>query len=382
MRDVAAYLLARIEEYSANQELSDLLNNLHQLYVKRLWHQLTEVLLALVQRPELQDGDKLWQLYTNVIADFELKLNPLSLVEMCIPIVERLTQGDPEEALQFLEKMGDKVKANTEAFVMAKILMGRIHLMTNDLPKTKALLETTETLLDEIEGVGIVHGRFYLLLSELAQKDADHKGYYRAALHFLGCTDLSTLSVEEQRTKAYLLSIAALLGKDVYNFGELLAHPVLSSLNGTDSHWIVDLLHAFNSGNVQLFASTKPQWTKESALAEQEAILLEKIRLLGVMEMTFRRDANDRQLTFKDIAAETGLNIDDVELLVMKCLAKGLVKGQIDQVSGTVDLVWVQPRVLDREQLKTIQSKIGMLTTSLCSMENLIEQTAGEILTV
>ncbi len=60
----------------------------------------------------------------------------------------------------------------------------------------------------------------------------------------------------------------------------------------------------------------KPQWTKESALAEQEAILLEKIRLLGVMEMTFRRDANDRQLTFKDIAAETGLNIDDVELLV------------------------------------------------------------------
>ncbi len=33
--------------------------------------------------------------------------------------------------------------------------------------------------MDEIEGVGIVHGRFYLLLSELAQKDADHKGYYR-----------------------------------------------------------------------------------------------------------------------------------------------------------------------------------------------------------
>jgi 26S proteasome regulatory subunit N9 len=46
--------------------------------------------------------------------------------------------------------------------------------------------------------------------------------------------------------------------------------------------------------------------------------LLEKIRLLGVMEMTFRRDANDRQLTFKDIAAETGLNVDDVELLVRK----------------------------------------------------------------
>ena len=40
---------------------------------------------------------------------------------------------------------------------------------------------------------------------------------------------------------------------------------------------------------------------------------------------------------------------------VMKCLSKGLVKGQIDQVSETVDLTWVQPRVLDKEQLKTIQ---------------------------
>jgi hypothetical protein len=41
------------------------------------------------------------------------------------------------------------------------------------------LLEATEVTLDEIEGVGIVHSRFYLLLSELAQKEADYKGYYR-----------------------------------------------------------------------------------------------------------------------------------------------------------------------------------------------------------
>jgi hypothetical protein len=55
------------------QEMSDLLNNLHQLFVKRLWHQMTELLQTLVHRPELQDGDKLCQFYTNVIADFELK---------------------------------------------------------------------------------------------------------------------------------------------------------------------------------------------------------------------------------------------------------------------------------------------------------------------
>ena len=40
-------------------------------------------------------------------------------------------------------------------------------------------MESTEPMLDDSEGVGIVHSRFYLLLSELAQKESDHKGYYR-----------------------------------------------------------------------------------------------------------------------------------------------------------------------------------------------------------
>jgi len=53
--------------------MSDLLNNLHQLFVKRLWHQLTGVIQTLVFRPEMQEGDKLFQFYNNVIADFELK---------------------------------------------------------------------------------------------------------------------------------------------------------------------------------------------------------------------------------------------------------------------------------------------------------------------
>ena len=60
---------------------------------------------------------------------------------MCIPIVERLTQADADESLQFLEKMSEKVKGNTEAFVMAKILMGRIHLLSGDLPKTKVIFQ-------------------------------------------------------------------------------------------------------------------------------------------------------------------------------------------------------------------------------------------------
>merc|ERR1719300_522430 len=99
--------------------------------------------------------------------------------------------------------------------------------------------------------------------------------------------------------------------------------------------------------------------------------------------MTFQRSATDRSLSFKDIAQQTtGMEEDRVELLVMKALAKGLVKGSIDQVAQVANLTWVQPRVLDREQLKTLIKKINEFTTSINFMENMIETNASEILTM
>ena len=39
-------------------------------------------------------------------------------------------------------------------------------------------------------------------------------------------------------------------------------------------------------------------------------------------------------------------------MLVMKALSLGLVKGSIDEVDNKVHLTWVQPRVLDLEQVR------------------------------
>ena len=67
--------------------------------------------------------------------------------------------------------------------------------------------------------------------------------------------------------------------------------------------------------------------------------------------MTFKRPATNRQLTFAEIAQEAQLPEPEVELLVMKALSLGLVKGSIDQVEQKAHMTWVQPRVLDREQV-------------------------------
>ena len=127
--------------------------------------------------------------------------------------------------------------------------------------------------------------------------------------------------------------------------------------------------------------------------------------------MTFTRPATNRQLTFAEIAEETRLPESEVELLVMKALSLGLVKGSIDQVQQNVHMTWVQPRVLDRQQVQVLfihmdqymhtlkiymnlridsrisiqigimQKKLDNWSTDVREMEKLVESEAREILT-
>ena len=57
------------------------------------------------------------------------------------------------------------------------------------------------------------------------------------------------------------------------------------------------------------------------------------------MEMTFRREATQRHIAFTEIAKETTLPLDQVELLIMKALSQGLVKGRIDEVTFSIMII-------------------------------------------
>jgi 26S proteasome regulatory subunit N9 len=41
----------------------------------------------------------------------------------------------------------------------------------------------------------------------------------------------------------------------------------------------------------------------------------------------------------------------------MKALSLGLIRGSMDEVDGTIDVSWVQPRVLDTQQLQLLSSQ-------------------------
>ncbi|KAE8607031.1 hypothetical protein XENTR_v10010976 [Xenopus tropicalis] len=309
MRDVTGFLQQQQSQSSA-PETAAVWHRLEELHNKKLWHQLTLELLEFVQDPECSKGDGLIKLYENFISDFEHRINPLSLVEIILHVVRQMT--DPSVALNFLEKTREKVKSSDEAVILCRTAIGALKLNIGELQATKETIEAVEEMLGGLAGVTSVHSRFYDLSSKYYQTIGNHASYYKDALRFLGCTDHKELSVSEQQDRAFTLGLAGLLGDGVYNFGELLMHPILESLRNSDRQWLIDTLYAFNSGNVETFRGLKTAWGQQPDLAANEPLLLKKIQLLCLMEMTFTRPANHRQLTFEEIAKSAQVTVNDV----------------------------------------------------------------------
>lgn len=252
---------------------------------------------------------------------------------------------------------------------------------SGDFKGTKQIIESTDQLIDTEMGITTVHARFYQLASDYYQKVGDHAEYYRNALRYLGCCSSEGIEIHEDdeilAQRAFTLSLAAILGQDVYNFGELLLHPIVNKMK-PEHLYMRDLLFAFNSGNIVKFDELKPKWQTQADLAAHEIDMRKKICLLCLMEMAF--NSNNGILTFAEISKATQLSLNDVEFLVMRALSKGLVKGHIDQVSSKVAITWVQPRVLNKAQIANMKSRLEEWTKSVNEFSQKLENRAQEII--
>ncbi|KAH8247827.1 hypothetical protein KR038_010495 [Drosophila bunnanda] len=395
---VTAYLAT--QKKTTNKDLAAEWTLIEELYNEKLWNELTIKLVTFVRHESLQDETALLQLYQNFLSTFETKINPYGLIQILEVVVDNIS--DKKEAIEFLEKMKDKVKICDEAVWYLQVMQGNLYLSNlNDLNATKKIIEELRDVLEEAGNVTPVHGKYYMLASQYYRRVGKHSDYYRCGLQFLGCS-LDDFPRDQWAQQAFFLGLAALLGDGVYNIGELLAHPILESLKGTENEWLVELLKAFNTGDINKYCTfttyrmnprsnisisplrfndMKKIWSGIPDLAAQEVKLRQKISLLCLMEMTFKRSAIERAISFTDIAHETKLPAKEVELLIMKALALDLVRGEIDQVAGVVNMSWVQPRVLNRNQIAGMASTLDTWMGAITNMEKLMENRAAEILT-
>uniref|UniRef100_A0A0K0DDD5 26S proteasome non-ATPase regulatory subunit 13 n=1 Tax=Angiostrongylus cantonensis TaxID=6313 RepID=A0A0K0DDD5_ANGCA len=352
-----------------------------------------EAYLAKNKKSAKADVADIWlkfeQLYSRkFISEFEHRINALQLVEIVLPIAKYIFNQNKEAAYDFLAKIEKTVSKDKVA--LARIHAGQIELRLNhkdegerliDIKKVRDLIELTRSEIDSFVGVTEAHAPFYKVSAMYLKEIGDFAGYYREALRYLGVEDIGKMTTEEKHVQAVLIGFAALLGENVYNFGELLAHPILKVLDGSSEKWLADVLYAFNSGDLNKFYALEKNWLEWDDLKRKKEFLVGKIRLLAIMELALARPSKERKISFKEIASRCQVHNNEVEFLVMKALSKDLVRGAIDQVNQTVIITWVQPRVLNSTQVLSMANRIAAWSKDVIAMENIVNENAREILT-
>ncbi|GAA5931010.1 PCI domain-containing protein [Sporobolomyces koalae] len=353
------YLSQALSSPQLPQELKPFYQAFERFYSNRLWFQLTATIESFFSVPS--SAPFRIDLYDSFIKEFASKLDQLKLAEIVVTVARTYSEGTA--AVAFLDQFVTKFDAATESlqpFVLVTMEKAHFKLLLGEAEETKDAMDKCGKILDRLDSVDlVVHASFYRVSGDYWKAKAEFADYYKNSLLYLACINLDKdLSQEERTSRAHDLGISALLGT-IYNFGELLMHPVLDALTGTQYEVVRHLLFAFNAGDIAKFESLIPEIaSKEPFLQQHFPFLREKICLLALIEAVFKRPTQDRKLPFSIISKEAQVPIDEVEHLVMKALALKLVKGTIDQPSSTVTVSWVQPRVLDLNQISNLETRL------------------------
>lgn len=161
------------------------------------------------------------------------------------------------------------------------------------------------------------------------------------------------------------------------------AHPILASLEGTPHAWLIELLRAFQRGDIEAFArvmsANAAAVAAAPALAASAGLLTEKVTLLAVMELAARKAAADRTISFAELAAALRVPEDAVERVMMRALSLGLVRGSIDEVDRTVNITYIKPRVLDAAQIAVLRERVDAWREKVGTLLTFMEEHTREI---
>ncbi|KAJ3499755.1 hypothetical protein NLG97_g82 [Lecanicillium saksenae] len=361
------------------EDLQPLILDFENYWERKLWHQLTDALVQFFS----DDGSAPQRLafYRVFILKFADKINKLKLVDLALKAASQCK--DNRERLEFLQSVIKKVDTedSKDALVFASVAVAQVKLSLSELDEARKDLDAAERILDSLDSVEvIVHAAFYDASASYYQRKMDFANYYRTALLYLACIDLATMSEDERHRRAYYLSVAALVSNSIYNFGELLLHPILDVLaQSEDDSWLRDLLFAYNRGDLAAYAALSDHIASNKLLNENSTHLKQKIYLAALTEAVFRRPPHDRAMSFATISQETKVRPDEIEHLIMKALSLGLLRGTIDQVNGVAQITWVQPKVLDMKQIGSMRQRLLDWDSSVNQLGNWIEKAGKDV---
>ena len=378
------------------------LETCRNLYRRKLWHELTIELEKVMNAKDHHHAGHSLSLFTNFIQGFADKINPLSLALFAVASIKS-SSVDPLEGQEFLRNVAEGIAASQtstvagEACLYLEMQIAQYYLISENFVECKKMMDKGSRQLDALTEVNsTVAAALYFVTMQYHKQKSDYAAFYRAAIKYLAYTPAESLSKEFAEAIAVDVSLAALyvrphtqvfthsltrslghhltpqrpnaptphrLGEDIYNFGELLVHPVVGLLKQSPSYaWLYEMLECFHQGDIDAYdglcKANAQVLNSQPALVAHERKLREKITVLCLMAYVSSLPAEKKSVSLAAIGERTKLSIDAVEFLLMKALALHLIEGTIDQVGGTVSIFWIAPRVLTLPEIEDIKGKV------------------------
>jgi len=334
----------------------DIDSNLNQ----KLWYQLSENLIALSQKPELQQSKDLIELYNGLVFFIEPTLNPMKYL-LFVQNVLNNYNDNMQEALQFVENIEKTHKSfKGEEKIFIKIIKGFCYYALDKMYELEDIVKNTEQdFSGNIEIDSSLYAQYYKLSALYYEKKQDYDNFYNNAFQYLAYE--TKISSEDKLSLCYKMCSAMLIGEKLYNFAELIEKDFFKLMHGTKYEWISNLILSFNSAKVDQFLTMMEQNKKEimenPILKDKMDFLPIKIRIAALLDLIFQKNKNERTLSFDEICKVCQTEEDKIEYISMKALSHGLIKGYIDQVDKKLIVNWIQPKYLDKEKIVLMQDR-------------------------
>ncbi|PNH01687.1 26S proteasome non-ATPase regulatory subunit 13 [Tetrabaena socialis] len=363
-------------------DLAEDVQELANLYQRKLWHQLTLKVEACFHSSAFNRGDIPVRLFQGFVFEFGSKINFLKLAQFAVHACK--FQPNPAAAVELLTSVVTrleelKLPRTTEAVLFLRMHVAQHKLETGAVQECKTITEAVTEQLAALSDVDpSVSAAVYYVTSLYHKAQSNYADFYRSSLMYLSYVSSDSLQPDFKLRLAVDVSLAALLGEHIYSFGQLLQHPIINSLDGTPSQWLHELLSCFNNGDMHLYdtlcARYASQLNAQPALVAHERRLREKITIMCLLELLSSMPAEQRRISLAAIGERTKLEGDGVEFLLMKALALHLIEGVIDEVDSAVDVKWVTPRILTADQMRVLKGQldswVGKVAAVAAALEN------------
>ncbi|EEB08262.1 19S proteasome regulatory subunit Rpn9 [Schizosaccharomyces japonicus yFS275] len=361
----------------APDDIKEFYYAIEDLHERRLWKQLTDVLIKFFDDPKSLSSR--YALFFQFVDSFHANINQLKYAYMGLKSIESCSNEEALKSLEAIKQRIDKEKS-IDAFVYTQCAIARVKLVLGDSEAALDILTSISKIIDKFDYVeGIINAAYYSVSADYYKSKGDFAQFYRHCLLYISCIDLGVQTGQELLEKAIDLSVAAVLG-EIYNFGDLILHPVFEKMVNTEFQWLHDLVIAMNAGNLKEFEALVGHVHKLPLLKDAIPFLGQKIRLLALLELVFQLSPSQRLLSFKTIAETTRIPTYEVELLVMRALSLGLIDGEIDQVAEIVRISSVQSRILNKEQIANMETRLREWSQGVKNLSRVVETSSKGVI--